>query len=115
MKTPGVTIVACGLLLAGCSQQFSNEQSILNRLQERDKYQIHTPFTTARTNRYGRDIDDYGPRINLVKLIWGDRTAQSRAKPLHQEHLQSPQAHRQTYQEATLAAAGRTVEMETQE
>ena len=62
MKTLFITIGICIVILSGCAQQFSNTKEVNRSLSERRNYDIG----------YDKEASEYGPRIDLVKAIWGD-------------------------------------------
>ena len=62
MKTLFVTIGLCFFVCSGCTQQFSNAEEVNRRLSEQRNYDLG----------YDKEASEYGPRIDLVKAIWGD-------------------------------------------
>ena len=62
MKVLFITIGICIVILSGCTQQFSNAKEVNRRLSEQRNYGLG----------YDKEASEYGPRIDLVKAIWGD-------------------------------------------
>ena len=72
MKVLFITIGFCVLLFGGCSRQLSNGDEMMHYLQERAKYHNQNDFSMSQTNRYGRASSDFGPQIDVKKIVWGD-------------------------------------------
>ena len=72
MKVLFITIGICIVILSGCAQQFSNAKEVNRRLSEQRNYDRAYSNGNAETNGYDKEASEYGPRIDLVKVIWGD-------------------------------------------
>ena len=62
MKVLFITIEICIVILSGCTQQFSNAKEVNRHLSEQRNYDLG----------YDKEASEYGPRIDLVKAIWGN-------------------------------------------
>jgi hypothetical protein len=72
MKALFMTIGLCIFVCGGCDQQFSNSDEVIRDLSEQGEYGISFDYENAGTRDHDGTAVDYGPRIDLVKAIWGD-------------------------------------------